>query len=166
METKGVDIKMKKIIGLLLVFTMLCSISMNVYASENEEGKIVDGSVLTSDNYSEKICVNPRRGNILDRGAAKITNNGNGSVNIYGAVYGSVVCDEMILRMTLQRYVNGSWENIKTFTDTANNKSYLIKSYNVSVTKGYYYRLKAACVAKKNGVNESQAPVTNGIMIN
>lgn len=157
---------MKKYISTILIITLVFLMNLSVYAAEDGINKTVDGSELTNERFSEDIKINPQRGNILNRGAAKITNNGDGSVNVYGAVYGSVVCDKLVLEMVLQKYVNGTWQTIKNFSDTASNKSYLVKSYNVSVTKGYYYRVKAACVAFENGVSESQAPVTDGIMIN
>lgn len=151
----------RNILIMLLVFMM----NVNVYASGNSVGDVIDGSTLTNEKSSEKVFVNPKRGNILDRGAAKITNNENGTVNVYGAVYGSTVCDKLILELTLQKLVNGNWQNVKSFSDTTTNKGYLIKSYNVSVTRGYYYRVKAACVARKGGTSESHAPVTDGIFI-
>lgn len=68
-----------------------------------------------------------------------------------------LVCDKMILELTLQRYSNGSWINVKSFSNTAYNTSLLTKSYNVSVTKGYYYRVKAACVAQEWCFRKSNA---------
>lgn len=157
---------MRKVFSGFLAFALIVFVNLNVYASETKEIEVIDGSALTNNSYAEYIYINPAKGSVLNRAAVKITNNGNGSVNVYGAVYGSVTCDEMILKMTLQKLVNGNWQNVKTFSDTANNKGYLIKSYNVTVSKGYYYRVKAACVATKNGVSESHVPVTDGIMIN
>lgn len=152
---------MKKYICSTLIVILVCVFNLNVYANE-----IVDGSALTNNRSAEVVYNNPCRGNILNSVTGKITNNGDGSVNVYGSVYGSTTCDKIILEMTLQRLVNGSWKNVKTFSDTASNKTYLVKSYNVSVTKGYYYRIKVAGVATKNGTSESQVPVTDGIMIN
>lgn len=160
-----IRLKMKKIISIFLMFILVFTMGLNVYASEDIEGNVVDNSVLTREKSAEYLYINPQRGNILNRAAAKITNNENGSVNVFGAVYGSCVCDEMILKMTLQRLVNGNWQNVKTFSDTNQNSPHLIKSYNVSVTRGYYYRVKAACVARKGGTSESHAPVTDGIFI-
>ena len=63
----------------------------------------------TNENFSEISLYNSTRGNILNQGTAKVTDNGNGSVNVYGAVYGRVTCDKLTLKLTLQRYSNGSW---------------------------------------------------------
>lgn len=158
---------MKKIISVLLVITMILLTNITAFAATDPQdlSETVDGSLLTNDSISEVVSYNRTRGNFLDRGLARLSNNGNGSVNCYGAVMGAVVCDRMELRMTLQRLQSGTWTTVKTFSDTAYNTSLLGKSYNVNVTKGYYYRLKVACVAFEGGASESQMPITNGIWI-
>lgn len=159
-------IVMKRIICGIIIFTLLCSTNLNVYASANDNEEKVDGSLLTDQESAEVTYENLQRGNILNRVIGRITNNGDGTVNIYGAVYGAVTCDKLLLDMTLQKLVNGKWSNVMSFSDSEKNRSYMIKSYNISVTKGYYYRLKLAGIATKNGVSESQLPTTDGIMIN
>lgn len=156
----------RRIIALITIMMVTVSFATNVKAdSLLNTGECVDGSVLVQDKISTIVIENLTKGNILNKGLASVADNGNGTVNVYGAVYGSVVCDKMILEMTLQRYSNGSWINVKSFSNTAYNTGLLTKSYNVKVTKGYYYRVKAACVAQKNGVSESQMPVTNGVLV-
>nr|WP_308778811.1 DUF6147 family protein [uncultured Blautia sp.] len=153
--------KLKKYIAMMFCLVlMISSLNITVKAESIEES-----SKLTQEKSAETIIKNNAKGNILNEGLASIANNGNGTVNVYGAVYGSVICDKMILELTLQRYSNGSWSNVKSFSATAYNTGLLTKSYNVSVSKGYYYRVKAACVAQKGGSSESQMPVTDGIWI-
>ncbi len=156
----------KIIVGNIMAFVLLFSINATVFASESDLNKMEDTSLLIGGNCSEISLSADARGNILNQGTAKITDNGNSSVNVYGAVFGSVVCDKMILKLTLQRYSDGNWYNIRTFSDTAYNTALLSKSYNVQVTRGYYYRVKAACVAQDGSITESKNPITNGIYIN
>ena len=87
-----------------------------------------------------------------------------GVVNVYGAVYGSAICDKLVLEMTLQRLVNGTWKMSNLF-QRENITFFITKSYNVSVTKGYYYRLKLVGVATKGSTTESQNGITNGLLI-
>lgn len=159
--------KVKRLLGLVLLCCMTLGMTVTTYASENTPnlGEVVEGSVLTDKNASESIFYNPARGNILNRGVAKITDNGNGSVNAYGAVLPAVTCDTLRLELTIQRLEGGSWVNVKSYTNVAYNTTLLTKSYNYSVKKGYYYRVKAACIAKKGGTTETQMPVTDGIWI-
>lgn len=156
-----------KIVNALLAIVMILAINVTTYAEPRQGnlGETIDGSMLTNETFSEKIMENRTRGNFLNRGVARLTNNGNGSVNSYGAVVGAVICDRLELRMTLQRLQGGTWTTVKTFSDTAYNSSLLTKSYNTSVAGGYYYRLKVACVAFEGGASESQMPVTDGIWI-
>lgn len=158
--------KYKKMASVLCSLILICCVSLNVNAADfNQTKDIIDGSALVSSAHSTVTLENVDRGNILNKGTASIGNNGNGEVNVYGAVFGSVVCDKLILKMTLQRYSNGYWQDVKFFSDTKYDSSLLTKSYNVSVTKGYYYRVKAACVAYKGSTSESKSPVTDGIWI-
>ena len=154
---------MKKLICSIIAVILVYSINLNVYASSDV--KRVDGSVLTNEMSSEVTYESLQKGNILNRVIGRITNNGNGSVNIYGSVYGSSTCDKLTLDMTLQRLVNGSWINVGSFSNTEKNNSYMIKSYNISVTKGYYYRLKLVGVATKGSTTESQTGITDGLLI-
>lgn len=153
--------------GLVLAMCMVMGMCITTYASENEPevGDIVDGSILTDKNTSEITLYNPARGNILNRGVARVSEIGSGQINAYGAVMGSVTCDKLRLEMTIQRLVGGSWANVKSYSDVVYNSSLLSKSYNYSVTKGYYYRVKAACIATKGGTTETQMPITDGIWI-
>lgn len=154
------------IVAFLIVMVMTVSFGTSVRAdSISKVGGSTEDSILIQDNTSTAVSENLARGNILNKGLASIADNENGTVNVYGAVYGSVVCDKMILELTLQRYSNGSWSNVKSFSATAYNTGLLTKSYNVSVAKGYYYRVKAACVAQKGGSSESQMPITDGIWV-
>ena len=159
--------KTKRFIGIFLTICVILGMCMPVYAAEEVPrlGEVVDGSVLIDDISSESNLYNRARGNILNRGFAKITNNGDGSVNVYGAVLPAVKCDTLTLKMTIQRLENGSWANVKTYSDVVSNTTYLSKSYNYNVKGGYYYRLKAACVAVKGSTSESLMPITDGLWI-
>ena len=159
--------EIKKIVGLMLALLMIVGMNTTTDASEYlpSLGDTVDGSLLTEENSAERILYNRTRGNILNSGVARISNNGNGSVNAYGAVLPAVQCDTLKLVINIQRLEGGSWVNVKSYTNTASNASLLTKSYNYSVAKGYYYRVRAACIATKGGTTETQIPITNGIWI-
>ena len=126
--------KCKKVISLFFSMVFFLSVGINVKAADFEDlGKVVDGSQLLDAKESTVTIESLAKGNILNSGTASLANNGNGEVNVYGAVLGSVVCDKLLLKMTLQRYSGGYWEDVKYFTDTRYNHSLLTKSYNVSV---------------------------------
>lgn len=158
--------KFKRIISLFLSVFLFFSVGVNVKAADLEDlGKVVDGSQLLNTKESTVVLENFTKGNILNNGTASVANNGNGVVNVSGSVLAGVVCDKLLLKMTLQRYSDGAWRYVQEFSETRYNHSLLTKSYNVSVTKGYYYRVKAVCLAYKGSVVESKSPMTNGIWI-
>ena len=163
---KSVIRKLKKSIVAMLVLSVFLTVSsISVSADGLEDlGKEVDGSILTNEESAEAIWQNVARGSLLDKGIAKITNIGNRTVNIYGATLAYKTCDKLIVKLTLQQY-DGGWVNYGTYGDTATNAASMSRSYNVKVAGGYYYRVKAACVAQKSGNSESQVPITNGIWI-
>lgn len=147
----------------LSLFLTISSVSASAAGLE-DLGKEVDSSILTNEESAEAIWQNVARGNLLDQGIAKISDIGNRTVNIYGAVLAYRTCDKLILKLTLQQY-DGGWINYGTYGDTVTNASSMSRSYNVKVAGGHYYRLKAACVAMKGSTSESQGPITNGIWI-
>ena len=156
----------KKIASLVLSLILFFSTGINAKAANFEDlGKIVDGSQLINTKESTVTRENLAKGNILNNGTASVANNGNGEVNVSGSVLAGVVCDKLVLKMTLQRYSNGAWRHVQDFSYTKYNHSLLTKSYNVSVTKGYYYRVKAACAAYKGDIVETKMPITDGIWI-
>lgn len=159
--------KVRRILGVILSISMIIGITLTTYASENPPhlGEVVDNSILTNEDSAEKVLYNPARGNILNTGVAKITDNENGSINAYGAVMAAVKCDTLRLEINIQQLRNGSWINVKNYSSTASNSSLLAKSYNYTVTKGYYYRVMAGCIATKGGTTETQIPITDGIWI-
>lgn len=163
---KSVIRKLKKSLAAMLVLSLFLTVSsISVSASGLEDlGKEVDGSILTNEESAEAIWQNVARGSILNQGIAQISNIGNRTVNIYGATLAHQTCNKLIVKLTLQQY-DGGWVNYGTYGDTATNAASMSRSYNVKVAGGHYYRVKAACIAKKNGSSESQVPITNGIWI-
>lgn len=158
--------KCKRIVGLFLGILFLLNAGVNVNAADFEDlGKVVDGSQLLNTKESTVTLENFAKGNILNNGTASVSNNGNGEINVSGSVLAGVVCDKLLLKMILQRYSDGAWRYVQEFSETRYNHSLLTKSYNVRVAKGYYYRVKAACLAYKGSVVESKSPMTNGIWI-
>ena len=163
---KTVIRKLKKSVVAMLALSLFLAVSSISASADGLEdlGKEVDGSILTNEESAEAIWQNVARGSILNQGIGKITNIGNRTVNIYGATLAYVTCDKLTVRLILQQY-DGGWVNYGTYGDSTTNASSMSRSYNVKVAGGHYYRVKAACVAKKNGSSESQVPITNGIWI-
>ncbi len=158
---------LKKLLGLGLGIMLAVGMSLPTYAESipTEIGQIIDGSEIIEDDYSEVTFYNVARGNILNRGIARITDNGNGTVNVYGAVLAAVTCDKLQLKLILQKLEGGIWKDVTSKTYSVSNNALLSKSFNVSAVRGGTYRTKAACIATEGGTSESQTPVTDGIIV-
>lgn len=152
---------------MILVLCIVMGMQTTTYAADNTSGlrAEVDGSLLTDDSFSESVLYNRTKGNILNTGAARISEIGSGKINAYGAIMAAVKCDTLRLEINVQRLEGSTWVNVKHYSTSASNTSLLTKSYNCSVAKGYYYRVMAGCIATKGGTTETQIPVTNGIWI-
>ena len=163
LHLKSVIRKLKKSVVAMLALSLFLTVSASADGLE-DLGKEVDGSILTNEESAEAIWQNVARGSLLNQGIGKISDIGNRTVNIYGATLAHRTCDKLIVKLTLQQY-DGGWVNYATYGDTATNAASMSRSYNVKVKGGYYYRVKAACVAMKGSTSESQGPITNGIWI-
>ena len=134
----------KKLLGIGLIIAMVFSLNLTIYAEDISTEEVIDGSRLINDSYSEAVLYNVARGNILNRGIAKITDNGDGTVNVYGAVLAARTCDKLQLELVLQRLEGGNWVTVTSRSYTAYNVGYLSRSFDISVSKAYSYRTKAA----------------------
>lgn len=157
---------MKKITLFLVICLLFASIT--AYAADENLGMEVDGSVLTdltevsSDISSDSFA----RGTYLGTGGAKLTNCGNHVLNVWGYTTCNRTSDEVKVTLHLQRYLNGSWSNVTTLdTKVAYNDHYVSNSRDVTVTGGYYYRIKGTHTAIKGDVVESTSSATDGMWV-
>lgn len=130
-------------------------------ASEAETDELFDFTIETLDENAPVPYMT-----YLFGGTAKITDAGDGKVNMYANTKAAVTCDTVKVDMYLQYYSNGAWVYVNNFNYTVKNESYIARSRTVSVTKGRYYRIRCYHEITKNGVRERCTSATNGIKIN
>ncbi|BFL48824.1 DUF6147 family protein [Lactonifactor longoviformis] len=139
-----------------------------VFAAEPVHlGRIVDGSLLTTDIESEDTKTPLIRGSILNKGTAKCINAGNGQVTASGATVAHVVCQELYIDLSLDQYdpKTESWYTFDLWSVSKENTSLFVKSFTIDVDKGYYYRVRGVHSAKDGEILESVDTCTNGIWI-
>ena len=77
-----------------------------------------------------------------------IDSNGKSSVNSTLSIREA---DQAKIDVSLERYSNGSWSTVKTWTTTESSTiAYIMKEWYVA--KGYFYRMRSTGYAIKNGV--------------
>lgn len=166
----------KLLLGMMIGALLVVQMAMPVLADDTEV--CVDGSWLTEDTESMTEDLFDFTREVLDEstpvpytsylygGTARITNAGDGKVNMYANTKAATTCDTVKVDIYLQYYNNGSWVHVNNFNYTLKNESYIAVSRTVSVTKGRYYRIKCYHAITKNGLLERCTSVTNGIKIN
>lgn len=168
----------KKLITLITAIALVVSFgsgSMSkVMAADEDLGMIVDGSMLTEDEESEGILDRDTiifvgddndsgittYGTYLLGGTAGIKNAGSGKITASGSTTARKSCS-LKLVVTVQRYSGGTWNYLTSWSTSKSSGTYLSSTKTISVTKGYYYRVK--CSHSAGG--EAGYSTTNGIKI-
>lgn len=156
-------------LGSLLLMTIitLCSFSPVVYAGTEKE---VTETIIPVYHYFTEtetevgdIAYALQKGAYLSSGGLKLVNNGGGKISIYGDTTATRVCDKLYLDIYLERSTNGrNFYSYLSWEYTSSNAASLAKSFDKTVPKGYYYRLRGYHAAKEGGVKESTSTVTSG----
>lgn len=169
----------RKLITVLTAMALVLALESGsvskVLAADEDLGKVVDGSVLTEDEESEVFLdqdtiifvgdeddesgIMPY-GTYLLEGKAGIKNAGNGKITASGYTSAHKSCS-LKLAVTVQRYSGGTWNYVTSWTVTKASGTYLSSSKTMSVTKGYYYRVR--CNHSAGG--EAGISTTDGIKI-
>jgi len=160
----------KRVLSVLMALVLCTCISLlsatEVYA-ENEYD-VDDYSQLTDELESEVTEYNDGDGLIipygtyLRSGTSIINNKGNGKIGAGGYTLGNKIVPSVKISVMVQRYTGSSWASYTSWSASASNASSITSSKVLSVTKGYYYRVK--CIHSAGG--EGLTSYTNGIYIN
>ena len=138
-----------------------------VNAQENE--KIVDGSVLTTDDTSTGRTENGlERGIHLMDGECSISKAGISRVYCYGSTTANHEVDKLAVITYVQRYHKDTddWGQIDWFMESKENDYFVYATKSVTVDRGYYYRVCASHIVRKGDdpVEETYS-YTDGIKV-
>ena len=156
---------------IIMVFSIMC-VGLFAKADGPLDGKIIDGSLLTSEETASDQKALVPEGNIipygmyLSNGSSNITKQGSGLVYVSGATYCYRVSDTVYVKLYLERLSNGGWTTVQTHEHATYNSDYAYTGLNYSVAKGYYYRVRGYHYAKKGSTIESVTTCTSGVYIN
>lgn len=108
---------------------------------------------------------------------ASITNNEDGTLNVYGQIIAHMTLDYASITLYLDRFNpdTDDWETISyqdaEFTLEEKGEIFMgtpTASYTLSGTEiipGYYYRIRGTFIAKKDGRREIQSADTDGVLL-
>lgn len=155
---------MKRFLGIVLSAVLLVQgASLPVKATERNELQTGGTYEIMEQSTNEERTVSPR-GAYLSNGMSCIAREGSKLISISGATNAKKTCDKLILTLYVERstkYATG-YSTYKSFHFTANNVYQLAKEIsNISIERGYYYRVKGVHMVTNNGVSETTDSVTN-----
>jgi len=154
------------IVCFILCFTML-NLNSNAADLKYSVGDIVDGTLLTNDNESIGTVQHTNRGTYYSDGISGIANYGNGLIYVSGTTNCNRTSSQIGLTLYVDRLESsGDWNCISQRSFSKNNSYYLDGSYDLTVAKGYFYRVRGYHTASSNGVYESGWSQTKAILIN
>lgn len=153
--------------SLIMAGCILGTSSVAVNAQENE--KIVDGSVLTTDDTSTGRTENGlERGIHLMDGECSISKAGISRVYCYGSTTANHEVDKLAVITYVQRYHKDTddWGQIDWFMESKENDYFVYATKSVTVDRGYYYRVCASHIVRKGDdpVEETYS-YTDGIKV-
>lgn len=102
---------------------------------------------------------------LMDYGC-DITSSSGGYVTITGYTKAYSSLDYIKVRLYLQRWDGTKWVDLGSWLFEKNNASTTEGIKNLQVSKGYYYRTKAAHSLTESGVNEQATSYSSSIPIN
>lgn len=157
---------MKRLFSLVLSMALLLGcFQMNAFAQETTYPKVSHTYTTTEDFASDDWQVD-LRGAYLGNGTSSIAKPDSSHANISGCTNATRKVDTVRLTLYLEQsesYATG-YSNYKTYSYSANNVYSLVKEIsNISVERGYYYRVRGVHSVTHNGTIECTDSVTNPI---
>lgn len=152
----------KRYLSLVCVMAMFLSVfGINVRASEALT--MIDGSYLTHEDESVGESTLLMRGEDLQTGTSKVLKAATGVINAGGTTSAKHTVARIGITVTVERLKKGAsiWSYYKTWDKEATNTSFVTSSKRLTVSGGYYYRVRSIHWANSDVSSSS----TNGVYI-
>lgn len=159
---------MRKMLTLLLCVCLLMGGSvLPVYAEEAETvfPKVFHVYTSEADTASDEWST-AQKGAYLGNGISSIARAGSNKINISGSTNATQYCDKVWLTLYVERSTSYStgYSTYKSYYYSAENVYQLVKEVsNITVERGYYYRVYAVHSVKEGSKTETTDSLTNPI---
>lgn len=142
----------KKVVALLLALmfsvTGIIAGDGKVYAEESVQD--VEMSAVWTDDALVGYAESQTWGVYLARGISIINNAGGGKIGCGGITEAAVKC-KVSVNSIVEKKVNGSWTRVTSWTNTSSSAYSVSISKYLSVSSGYYYRVRSIHTAASDG---------------
>ena len=147
---------MKKKLMMILLAIALCvtsvySVDIKANAGENVEEEVDYESLLT-ENALIGNMESQTWGVYLASGSSVINDAGSGKIGAGGNTNAAVKC-KVTVNVIVERKVNGSWVRLTSWSATNTNSYSVMTGKTISVTSGYYYRVRCTHYASTDTSN-------------
>ena len=162
----------KRILSILCSMSVLFAVtaisSLDAKASGMEQ-KIVDGSILTTDESSTGYSSpSNSRGIYLMTGESTISKAGLTRVYAYAATTANKTVDYIATLVYVEQYIEEkyAWGQVEAWVAEAHDDYFLSTAKSIKVDRGNYYRVRANHIAGESADSyDETASVTNGIFL-
>ena len=127
--------------------------------TEEKDNTAVEAPRAVEDSYTPRA-----RGRVFVRGYIQLTDH-DGVAGVYGETLAAVDAEEVGLYLYLEKYNGSDYDSYQYWKTVEYNESMNVKSYRVSVPKGYYYRLRGFHYVDADGIYENGSTMTDGLKI-
>ena len=162
---------MKKILSILTCAVLITGImSSNAFASainDIPDEKISESEMFYhNDNYNLNIDIQNTASDFFVNWGASISQSDTGYIKAQGSTESYMNVGTIGYTLNVEKYQNGSWVTIKTFSYSLNNTYTAIGNHSLAVSANSYYRVSSTNYIINNGVKTSKTSITNSIYIN
>lgn len=136
----------KKVVSNVVVLAMICGILLLIPAEEAraaDSSRVIDGSILLDDaeeSVGEMIPIT--KGQYFQNGSSSIGKIGIGKIKVSSTTIAQKQVATIKAAVMVERLVNGSWVSYTSWTATKNNTYSLVTAKEMTVPRGYYYRVR------------------------
>lgn len=152
----------RRYLSLICIIAFMLSISgVNVRAQGAMT--MIDGSYLTHEDEAAGSAILAMRGVDLQAGTSKVSKAATGVINAGGTTTAHHNVSEIGVAVVVERLRSGtsSWYYYKSWELVKNNASSVVSSKRLTVSGGYYYRVRSVHWAN----SDSSSSSTSGIYI-
>ncbi|MGH4119286.1 hypothetical protein [Clostridium sp.] len=161
---------MRKILSILTCAVLITGLmSSNVFAASNKnipDEKVSQSEMFYSNNnYNLNIDIQSTTSDSFVNWGASIYQSDNGYIKAQGLTENYMNVGTIGYSLYVEKYANGYWNTIKTFSYSLNNTNRATANHSLAVSSYSYYRVRSINYIINNGVTTSKTSISNDIFI-
>jgi hypothetical protein len=162
---------MKKLLSILTCTVLITGLmSTNTFADSNNyiPDKNVSQSDMfySNDNYNLNIDIQNTSSESFANWGASISMSNSGYIRAQGLTETYMNVDTIGYTLYIEKYQNGSWDTIKTFTYSLRSTNKATANHSLAVSSNCYYRARSVNYITNNRLTTTKTSITTAIYVN